>query len=198
MNCTIDSIENGLLEQFKGKPNTHAIMSAIDRQIVEFVTALNDIANKTSLDTATGKQLDNIGAIVNLTRAQAAQLCGQKSGVTDIDDESYRKYLKYQAFRSSNDGTYNSLMKSLKIIDDKVDIVGYVEDETTPATIILNLESQDEAINIQSIPIISSAGISIQYNSTLKHTLEVSHDLRLYPSEVRRCGTFACGEPWKR
>jgi len=135
------------LEQFKGEENTkiRVFLEAMAACLDELSQASLDLARKRSLDGAEGVQLDGIGDIVKLTRAQSAMLSNEVttdistidesvlSGVTTptdllerhaqygiipfdvIDDDRYREYLRYKIFLNSNHCTYPDLMKAIRM-----------------------------------------------------------------------------------
>ena len=137
----INGIEADLLEQFRGRPNTAALCAAVNRQLNELAEVFGQIAFNTDIDTAIGKQLDYIGDIVGLTRAEAGLLCGQSVYYEPVDDERYRRYLKYKAFQNSSDGTYYSLVKAMQTILGGGSKIDYTEDENFPATIIFDINT---------------------------------------------------------
>lgn len=189
----VRKIISDLLEQFKNGATTNAVCDAIDKQLEELEAVFNGILTLTNIDVAEGKQLDAIGDILCLTRAEAALLCGGTIYFKVLDDEPYRKYLKYRAISNAGDGTYYTLISSLKqIIGEDTDIV-YSEDEDYPATILLDVAaSDDNKIYLDAIPPIKSAGVQVRYLTSISATIEISHDLNVYQTGIA-CGTHFCG-----
>jgi hypothetical protein len=135
------------LEQFKGDGKTvnRAMLEALSACLQDVVGALLDLNRLRTLDEAQGAQLDGIGDIVKLTRAQAGMLSNEVTtdfasidgtvlaNVTTptdllerhatygiipfdvIDDDRYREYLRYKIFLNSNHCTYPDLMKALRM-----------------------------------------------------------------------------------
>lgn len=189
----IKSIESDFPEQFKHRNNTYKICTALDRQINEFANAVEQILSLTNINVATGTQLDRIGEIVGLTRAEAGLLCGQSIYFDVVDDDRYRKYLKYKAFRNSNDCTYYSLINAMKEILGSSTVIEYSEDEGYPATIILDIQpASGETLNLGDIPPIKPAGVKVEYKVDELTTIEISHDIRFYFGGIA-CGTHYCG-----
>lgn len=182
-----------LLEQFKNGTITNAVCDAIDSQLVEVEAVFNDILNLTNIDKAKGKQLDAIGDILCLTRAEAALLCGGTIYFKVLDDEPYRKYLKYKAISNAGDGTYYTLISAIKqIVGEDTDIT-YSEDKDYPATIILDISaSDDNKIYLDAIPPIKPAGVQVRYQTSISEAIEISHDLDVYKSDGILCGTHYC------
>lgn len=187
----IKGIESDLLEQFKGRPNTAVICSAINNQLDMLAEVFEKIAFTADIDTAVGKQLDCIGDIVGLTRAEAGLLCGRTIYFESVDDERYRRYLKYKAFRNSNDCTYNSLVKAMQAILGKDVKIGYEENKDFPATIILDVMG-DGKIYLGEIPPIKPAGVNVEYKVEERTKIEVTHEIKVYISGIV-CGTHFCG-----
>lgn len=189
----IKGVETDLLEQFRNRPNTEALCAAINRQLDILVSVFEQIAFNTNIDNAAGKQLDSIGNIVGLTRAEASLLCGKTIYFESLDDERYRRYLKYKAFRNSNDGTYNSLVKAMQAVLGSDVTIAYEEDKDFPATIILDIMGDNsEKIYLGEIPPIKPAGVSVEYKVKERAKIEVSHILEVYISGIA-CGTHFCG-----
>lgn len=190
----INGIETDLLEQFRDRPNTAALCAAINKQLNALAEVFEQIAYNTNIDTATGRQLDNIGDIVGLTRAEAGLLCGQSVYYEPVDDERYRRYLKYKAFQNSSDGTYYSLVKAMQTILGRGSKIDYVEDENYPATIIFDIGTgATNELSLSGIPPIKPAGVSVEYKVDTKSTIELSHEIRYYIGGVA-CGTLYCGQ----
>ena len=191
---SIKSILTDLIEQFKGKANIEGISEAIDRQLQEIVETYNQIQYETALDTANGTQLDKIGEIVGLTRAEAALLCGKTIYLEVLDDEPYRKYLKYQSFKNSNDCTYYDLIKTMKMVWN-VDEIDYKEDEDFPATIFLSSPTMQSGkpVDLSDIPPIHPAGVGVTFLFLVKTLIEVHSEISyiLYGNPL--CNTIDCG-----
>lgn len=186
-------ISTDLLEQFKGKPNIEALCKVLDNQIKQLTDTFDKIEYETSLDTARGKQLDKIGEIVGLTRAEGALLCGEKINFNVLDDARYRKYLKYAAYMGSNSCTYYDLINSLQMVWGDTGTVKYIEDSTKPATIVLELSTgNEETLHLGDIPSIKPAGVDIQYRISLTRKIRIAHEIHFYTSGIA-CGTHYCG-----
>lgn len=189
----IKGIETDLPEQFRNRKNTSALCEVLNKQLSELVSVFDSIEGQTCIDKAVGVQLDRIGEIVGLTRAEAGLLCGQTIYFDVVDDERYRRYLKYKAFRNSNDCTYYSLINSMKAILGSSTVIEYTEDPNFPATIILDIQAEDgETVYLGDIPPIKPAGVKVEYMVEAFTTIELSHDIKYYLSGIA-CGTHFCG-----
>ncbi len=190
----INKIETDLLEQFRNRKNITAICDAIDRQTKDLADALTAIAFETDIDSAVGAQLDRIGNIVGLTRSEAGVLCGQTGYFDIVDDELYRKYLKYKAFRNSSDCTYQLIITAMRAILGTTAKINYEEDDNFPATIILDIRTNGEdEVFVGGIPPIKPAGVNVEYKVDTRSTIEISHNIMHYTSGLA-CGTHFCGE----
>ena len=189
----LDKLIKDFPQQFTQKKNIEAIASAIDNQVKHLVDVFQSIKLDTALDTAVGKQLDRIGDIVGLTRAEAALLCGKEIHFSVLGDDRYRAYLKYKAYKNSNSCTYYDLIKELLVVWG-VDKIIYEENESYPATVILTVPlSEDEDNNIGQIPAIAPAGVSVLYKYDFRTAINVSMVSQIYVTSDAMCGTFYCG-----
>jgi len=143
----LDALLSDELEQFKGDDESASqVMTEVLAGILQDVSdALIDLNRLRSLDSAEGAQLDGIGDIVKLTRAQAGMLSHEVTtdfasidesvlaGVTTptellerhaqygiipfdvLDDDRYREYLRYKIFLNTNHCTYPDLMKVVRM-----------------------------------------------------------------------------------
>lgn len=114
-----ESITNSFLgklpEQFKHKHNIEVLIRAFAEELEEVEKAFQELETLRSIRTAFGKQLDGIGEIVNLTRAESTAY----AGVVDfdvLDDERYRLFLMYRALRNANACTYPELMEICRLL----------------------------------------------------------------------------------
>ena len=84
--------------QFRSKPKIEAILKAIEEELNELDEARSQLETLLYIETAEGINLDRIGEIVVLSRADAGLLAAQAGNLdfNVIDDARYRKYLKYK------------------------------------------------------------------------------------------------------
>ena len=191
----LDALTKDFPEQFKNRKNIGGLAKAFDRQLSEVYTAFSELGAKRCLDNATGVQLDRAGDIVCLTRADAGLLSGDPIEYEVLDDERYRRYLKYKAHRNSNDCTYYDLVKELLMVWD-VDSIIYTEEADYPATIIISaplLSPDGGTANLGQIPAIKPAGVSVLYRYRLRYVIQVTHGINLYATDYPLCGTMKCG-----
>ena len=188
----LDNLIKDFPAQFQGKKKIEALCSAFDEQVAELLDVFASIREDTSLDNAEGKQLDLIGDIVGLTRAEGALLCGKEIYFNVLEDDRYRPYLKYKAYKNSNSCTYSDIIKELNIVAG-IDNIRYEEDEEYPATFMLSVPLSDKQIDIGSIPTLAPAGVSVLYKFSLGSTINVKMIPTINVASTVYCGTFNCG-----
>lgn len=190
----LDSLKKDLPAQFLGKRNIDAICTAFDNQLAEIFNVFNDLQYGRSLDTAVGKQLDMAGSIVGLTRAEGALLCGKEIFFEVLDDDRYRSYLKYKAYKNANNCTYEDVINQLRTVLGDNDF-SYSEDMSYPATILLSLNmNADGSVSLVNVPTISPAGVSVLYKNKISTTVNVGAEVKERArARTMYCGTFLCG-----
>lgn len=162
-----EKLEDDLLTQFRGQKNNTAIMRSYARQLQEVYAFLKSLLSLLDLDACTGPQLDLIGEIVVLSRYDARVIVGDAYEGQILDDDLYRKIIKYKILKNTSDCTYWSIMKGIKMFWDKP--LYYREDPEQPAVMILEtrvLAPEDHAEDLFSVPIIKAGGVGIHLRAT--------------------------------
>lgn len=147
-----------LVEQFRGQPNIDALVEVLAKQLSDVFEFYKQLRFSRWLESSEGKQLDGIGDIVCLTRAQAAVLSGKQMYV--MEDEDYRNFLAYKIMLNTTHTTYPDIISSIRMFYDKP--LYYSEDLDKPATIIFTAEaikSTEEAEKLSWIPVVKAAGV---------------------------------------
>ena len=191
----LDSIIMDFPEQFRNKHNIDVLVKALDHQLQEVLDMLNQLQTDTTMDSSVGKQLDGVGDIVVLSRAEAALLSGEEIYYSVIDDERYRRFLKYKAFRNVVDGTYYDIMEAMKKVWE-VDNIYYSEELSQPATIILTMPTigpDGEPIVLGEVPAIKPGGVGMRYMYQIRAEVQVGKNIAAYITNVPFCGTIFCG-----
>ena len=168
-----EKMVNDLLEQFRGKKNIGVVVSSYARQLQEVYDFLRSLLNLLDLEACTGAQLDLIGEIVVLTRYDARVMVEQSYEGEVLDDDLYRKLLKWKILLNTNDCTYWSIMKGIKMFWDKTPVY-YHTDPEIPATIILTTPPLDPATNprdLLEMPIIRPGGVDLRLRATTENPL---------------------------
>ena len=149
--------------QFRGKKRTEALLKVIREELEELEKAREQLAAVLCVDTAHGEQLDRIGEIVVLSRAQAGLLATQGGSIDFdvIDDERYRKYLKYKILANTSHSTYYDIITAVKTIWD-VDKVSYNENTDGPASLTVSFPYEYKpGEDIFLLPPLVAAGVGI-------------------------------------
>ena len=176
-----EKLEDDLLTQFRGQKNNTAIMRSYARQLQEVYAFLKSLLSLLDLDACTGPQLDLIGEIVVLSRYDARVIVGDAYEGQILDDDLYRKIIKYKILKNTSDCTYWSIMKGIKMFWDKP--LYYREDPEQPAVMILEtrvLAPEDHAEDLFSVPIIKAGGVGIHLRATTE-TPPFEPDLHITP-----------------
>lgn len=154
---------NDLPQEFQNKENIEIIINAFSRQLSEVDKMFNDIVTLTDIDTAIGENLDLVGTIIPLSRKEAGELAGVKSHNVRIDDELYRRFLKYKQHLDVSRCTYFEIIDALSYIFEYGGIK-YREDPKYPATIFLKVPFYSHDKNtmwLDVIPMVKASGVRI-------------------------------------
>lgn len=148
--------------QFRGKPKIEALCRCWDRQFEELLACFEQLRLLLDIERAQGVQLDHIGEIVVLSRADAGLLAAQAGNLDFdvIDDERYRKYLKYKILANTSNATYKDIVTAVKMIWD-VDKVSYNENLDGPASLTVSFPYHYTESDIFILPPLTAAGVGI-------------------------------------
>lgn len=148
--------------QFRGKPKTEALCQCWDRQFEEIFSCLEQMKLILDVDRAQGAQLDRIGDIVVLSRADAGLLAAQAGNLDFdvIDDVRYRKYLKYKILENTSNATYKDIISAIKMIWG-ADKIKYLENEEGPASLTVSFPYHYTAGDVFILPPLTAAGVGI-------------------------------------
>jgi len=152
-------LRDDLLEQFKEQPNIESLIQVIGKQLQDVYEFLEDLSALRWIDSAKGIQLDRVGDIVVLSRAEALKLLGRSGTITD---DEYRYLLKYKIFRNSVTPTYPDMMRAIRTFWTKP--LYYGEKPENPATIFLKtdpLSDQTDIETVVTIPVPKPAGVQL-------------------------------------
>jgi len=148
--------------QFRGKPKIEALCQCWDRQFEQIFSCLEQMKLILDVDRAQGAQLDRIGDIVVLSRAQAGLLATQGGSIDFdvIDDVRYRKYLKYKILENTSNATYKDIISAIKMIWG-ADKIKYLENEEGPASLTVSFPYHYTAGDVFILPPLTAAGVGI-------------------------------------
>lgn len=166
----LEKMDDDLLEQFRGQPNISVVIESYARQFQEVYEFFASLLTLLDLDKCVGRQLDLIGEIVVMSRYDARVALGDEYEGKTLDDNLYRKLLKYKILLNTSDGTYRSLMKGIKMFWDRP--MYYSEDPESPATIFLKtpvLTPDVDVGEIMDMPIPRPGGVGLKLVATVLH-----------------------------
>ena len=148
--------------QFRGKPKIEALCQCWDRQFEQIFSCLEQMKLILDVDRAQGAQLDRIGDIVVLSRADAGLLAAQAGNLDFdvIDDVRYRKYLKYKILENTSNATYKDIISAIKMIWG-ADKIKYLENEEVPASLTVSFPYHYTAGDVFILPPLTAAGVGI-------------------------------------
>lgn len=148
--------------QFRGKPKIEALCQCWDRQFEQIFSCLEQMKLILDVDRAQGAQLDRIGDIVVLSRADAGLLAAQAGNLDFdvIDDVRYRKYLKYKILENTSNATYKDIISAIKMIWG-ADKIKYLENEEGPASLTVSFPYHYTAGDVFILPPLAAAGVGI-------------------------------------
>lgn len=148
--------------QFREKPKIEALCQCWDRQFEEIFSCLEQVKLILDVDRAQGAQLDRIGDIVVLSRADAGLLAAQAGNLDFdvIDDVRYRKYLKYKILENTSNATYKDIISAIKMIWG-ADKIKYLENEEGPASLTVSFPYHYTAGDVFILPPLTAAGVGI-------------------------------------
>lgn len=148
--------------QFRGKPKIEALCQCWDRQFEQIFSCLEQMKLILDVDRAQGAQLDRIGDIVVLSRADAGLLAAQAGNLDFdvIDDVRYRKYLKYKILENTSNATYKDIISAIKMIWG-ADKIKYLENEERPASLTVSFPYHYTAGDVFILPPLTAAGVGI-------------------------------------
>lgn len=180
MSDYIKTLKDDLVEQFKDKEKILSLVSVLGEQLDAVHLFYEQLLNERVLNNAVGKQLDGIGEIVALSRAEATQLAKKLEGIEEITDDIYRKYLVYKILKNTCNSTYYDIMNAINMFWDGPPIK-YSEDFSMPATILLDYEAEgDYGQKAANIPIIRPGGVGV------KMSMKKNDDATIYFGIAKR------------
>lgn len=169
-----------LPSQFKGKARIEGLIYALARQMNAVRDLYAELNEMRSLKTAVGKQLDGIGDIAVLTRAEATQLAVKSSAFKQMTDDIYRLYLIQKIMANMANCTYQDIYDAMIILWGRTP-VWYSESIDEPATITMTvpaLSSFDDTATFLGLWEIRPAGVQLHFTATASETILINADFR--------------------
>lgn len=114
----VGEAKSRVTEQFKNKLVIDKYLDLMLKLRVELQLTLKDLMQLRSLDTATGVQLDNIGAIVGQERTLYGLVYGGNPDPQTVvlDDDSYRLFIRAKIAKNSTRATPEDTMRFANLI----------------------------------------------------------------------------------
>ena len=145
-----------LIEQFRvERPKINSLVSSVAASCQEVEDVLYDLLRFRAVGYATGKQLDEIGAIVGLTR-------------TSDNDDVYRDDIYFQIYLNKSNGEPETLISALqRVTGAHIDYC-----EPSPATAILTINQAVKPLPadlLKKMQSLAAAGVKlyVQYNNAV-------------------------------
>lgn len=184
-----------LPEQFKGKERIEALLTVVGRQLDEVAKFYDDLNNNRSLSNSVGAQLDMIGSILGLTRAEAGELIADVDTV--LDDDTYRHILGYKSMLNFGNSTYYDIVRGIRQFYN-VYPIKYYESPDEPAAFTLEISADENSlVMLKNILPVKAAGVLTYYQFSLDElVIEVSDELSNYLYSGLECGIPLCGTYW--
>ena len=160
-----EKLQRDILEQFKGKPNIEGLQQAIAQQLNEIQELFTDLNTLRWLKNAEGTQLDGIGDIVVMSRADALAVSKRAGQNVPMNDETYKKYLAFKMHLNTSSTTHSEVYRALKMFWNKTPLY-YSENPDYPATIFFSMPTlapEDDITPLGLMPIIKAAGVALHF-----------------------------------
>ena len=170
----LDKLYDDLIEQFRDKPNIQMFQKALARQLNELHAFFIELNTLRWLKTAEGVQLDGIGDIVVMSRADAVRISTLAGHNIPMDDENYRLYLAWKIHLNTSESTYRDVYNSLKMFWDESPLM-YYEDIAHPATIFFKTPPLPPEANAHALflaPKVKAAGVALHVLATTETELD--------------------------
>lgn len=151
-------LQDDFPEQFHHQSKIRVLVEAMAKQLNDVYAFFNSLIADRILSTAVGAQLDGIGDIVKLTRAEAM---GLSDGSREMDDELYRRYLAYKISVNTATCTVQDIYSAIAMF--AKDVAVYKEDPEHPATITLILSDELEAM-MRGFKFAKPAGVALEFD----------------------------------
>ena len=193
-----EKLRSDLPEQFKGKPNIEALQGAFAKSLEEVYEFLAELNTLRRLKTAEGAELDGIGDIVAMSRADALAVSRSAGINVPMDDSNYRLYLTFKIHLNTNECTHKDLFRAFRMFWSGTPLY-YSEDLSYPATIFITIPERKQTISavewnvLQIATMVKAAGVTLYYvlevSVTVQATVDTTHNVFRYGLT----GTYYCG-----
>lgn len=185
-----------LPQQFRGKERIEALFEVIGKQLNQVKEFYESLNLERALSTAHGTQLDKIGSILVLSRAEAGLLIQDNDDYV-VDDETYRCILAYKIMLNNGSATYYDIVRGVKKFYDLE--IQYFESPDEPASFMLEVGAADANVPLRHILPVKAAGVLCYYRFRLggeRDAIKVSTELNTFKYDLLECGSSLCGTYW--
>ena len=161
----LEKLRRDLLEQFKDKPNIEVLQKALAKELEDIHKFFDELNTLRWLHTAEGVQLDGIGDIVVMPRAEALVVSRVAGFNIPMDDDNYRLYLTFKIHLNTNECTYRDVFRALKMFWTRTPLY-YAENPAHPATIVITVPQTVSVIEwniLQIAAMVKAAGVALHY-----------------------------------
>ena len=169
----LEKLKDDLIEQFKNQPNITVFNKALARQLEEVFDFFNDLQTLRWLHSAEGAQLDGIGDIAVLSRAEAFALARTANQNVPMDDETYRLYLAWKIALNTTNCTNRDVYRALRMFWHTP--LYYSEKIEHPATIFFTtpaLSPDDNIALLKTAPKVKAAGVALKIIANVETRFE--------------------------
>lgn len=190
----LERLYKDFVEQFRGKPNTRALVEALGRQLEDLYRFFIQLRDERSVSAAIGQQLDGIGDIVCLSRFEAGKLACTNESVYVLEDEVYRDYLIYKIWKNTNICTYYDILKAIRMFWDKP--LYFTEDPNEPATLLWEIPAdqlREDGLTIKRFPMVRAAGVGTRYLIKYDIGIVISTRAERFKYRAYLTNTYVCG-----
>lgn len=153
-----ETIYSEIPMQFKAQSKIRLLLEAFAEQLDDIKEFYSQLLSARELKNASGVQLDYIGDILSLSRAEASAISGISA---EMDDELYRKFLAYKITLNSSHCTYQDVIDAISMFTK--DVAFYREEVDKPATMILKVTTELADI-LRKFKFSRAAGVSVEYD----------------------------------
>lgn len=189
MRDNTQKLKEDLIEQFRGKPNIEALVEAVGHQLDELSDFYEQLLYERDVKNAKGTQLDKVGDVVVLTRAEAdALVSGGATVMNGLDDETYRRRIMFKILKNTCDCTYADIRKAIDMMWTGPEI-SYKEDPEHPATLVLQFDASPDLKEEElKIPVIKAGGVGLLMRMKNDNSITMYYGLPLHKMSSRILG----------
>ena len=161
-------LKKDLVTQFQDQPNIDILVEAVQKQLQDVCVFYEQLRDLRSVYTAYGQQLDGVGQIAVLSRADAGELANYKKSTYVLTDDEYRNYLIFKIWKNTNKCTYEDIQTAFRMFWDKPLYYSEYPNQplgiSEPATMVFEssvCKPEDHVEKLFDLPFIKAAGVAV-------------------------------------